>query len=296
MKWFLLAVSTAISLAGCADLSAVADFAKMAPDVAKLDTLTDVYVAAPAIQSEWAAIWTKPDPALADQFKKRQDQKVAIDALHALIVNYMKALGGLAGPGATDISAQAKLVGTNLAALQKADPSLLPTAQVAPISDLVSVIPQGILDLYRQSEVSSIIVKNQVSFHRMIDAETEIVQGSFERDISQACKAILAATHQTLGEFNSSCGPDGTIAIVVISGSPTKRATTFGFGRSANADIAKLNAAARGAQQYVTALQKLREAYDVLVQDAGHIDATTVTRIIPLLTDVEKAYSDIGSL
>ncbi len=295
-------------LAGCSDLSAITKFAQTAPDVSKLYTLTAVYVSDPQTQIDWTGVWNTPDPSLAQLSAIREKQRAAIDALHALIVNYMKGLGGLAGSSVTDISTQAKTVSTNLTALQKDIPADLSTAQVTAIGDLVSVGPHGLLDMWRGYEIGRIIKQNQNAFHSMISTEITIVNDAFILDFAATCKVVLGARdhmRQILSPGVAdpvTCGAAASAASSVKTpvpsglAIPVARAAYFTFRQSADTEIANLNAATLAAQQYVIALQKLGTAYDDLVDQNGQFNAATLQTILPLLTDAEKAYADIDRL
>jgi hypothetical protein len=269
-------------LTACTDLSAVTKFAQTAPDVTKLDTLTDIWVSDPKTQGDYVGVWQPSDPDLAKQTALRQTEKGTLDDLHALIVNYMKAVGGLAGASATDLSTQAKSVGTSLTALQKADTSLLTTAQVSSLSGLILLVPQDVLNIWRASEIGSIIKQNQNAFHVMVSTEIVIVRDHYIPDFGSTSREI----DSSLGRTNGALGGNAAAT----------RVTAFGFQQWASADKARLQTAITAAQQYVVALQKLAAAYDVLVDQSGHFTAATLQAILPMLIDAEKAYGDVNSL
>jgi len=283
MRIWRLSPAILILLAACVDLSAVTKFAQTAPDVTKLDALTDVYVSDLQTLSDYAAIWQSPDPDLQKNIALRQSEKVTFDDLHALIVNYIKAVGGLAGASATDLSTQAKSVGTNLTALQKKDPHILSTAQVSSLSDLILVVPQGVLNIWRESEIGSIIKQNQKAFHVMVSTEITIVQNVYLLDFDNTKGQVVGDRDH----MKSDLGRSG--------GSSAIRAAQFTFQRDAASDIARLDAATAAAKQYVSALTSLAKAYDTLVDQSGHFSAATLQAILPDLMAAQKAYQDIKS-
>jgi hypothetical protein len=77
---------------------------------------------------------------------------------------------------------------------------------------------------------------------------------------------------------------------------PTARAAYFSFQQNATQAVTRLTNAKLAAQEYISALQKLGIAYDILNQQSEHLSATTLQQILPLLTKVEKAYADLNQL
>ncbi len=308
MRLLWSSLCSTVFLASCSDLSAVTKFAQTAPDVSKLDTLTEVYVSDPQTQIDWTSVWNTPDPSLTKLVTTRQKEKVAIDSLHALIVNYMKSLGGLAGSSVTDVATQAQAVSTNLAALQQINRTNLDAAQATAIGDLVSFSSQNLLNAWRGHEIGNIIKQNQNAFHSAISTEITIVRDAFLLDFTDTCKVVLGARDHTKAVLAPgvaelvTCGAiapaaEGAMAHPLSAvANPVARAAYFTFRQTANAEIATLNAATLAAQQYVAALQKLGTAYDDLVDQNGHYTAATLETILPLLIDAEKAYVDIDSL
>lgn len=275
-------VAILLFLAGCVDLSAVTKFSQTAPDVAKLDVLTDLYVSDPQTMGEWQSVWVTPDPALALTTTDREKQKPVFDELHALIVNYMKALGQLADSKVTDLSGQAKAVSSNLVSLQKSDDIKITAAQAARIGDLVTVIPQDLLSIWRGYEIGRLIKRNQAAFQAMIYTEIVIVQ-RYESDYHQ----LLAVVTDTAGMMD---------AAIRHEANPLARAARFAFRKDVAQTTDRFTAANSAAQKYVVALQKLGAAYDTLVQNSDHFTAATLQAILPDLNDATKAYADIMSL
>jgi hypothetical protein len=271
-----------LTLGGCVDLSAVDKFAQTAPDVSKLDALTDIYVSDPATQYSWQSVWLTGAPDAAQITTDRAKQKATLDDLHALIVNYIQALGGLSGTNLTDVSAQAKIVS---AGLTSSEGRLgLSSSQVSTVGDLLIIVPQNALNVWREHEIGEIIKTNQAAFHAMLNVETMIVQKIYILDFQSVLNTIEATTARM------------EAALASPTADPTARAAAFNFQENASTAEAHYETAIGAAQHYVIALQKLGAAYDILAQQSGDLSSATLQQILPLLNDASKAYADLKKL
>jgi predicted secreted protein len=285
MKINTFSILFAVLLIGCADLSAVTKFSQTAPDIAKLDALNDVYISDPQTMSEWESIWQVPDPRLMTQKSEREKQKVALDSLHELLINYMKALGDLSGSKVTDVSTQAKAVSTNLSTLQKANQINLSANQVSSIGDLVSVVPQDMLNIWRADKVAQLIRENQKPFQALVSTEITVIGEIYCLDYDNVARTIESAACRLEGSWPKTKDQN-----------PVSRAAHFSFQQNVVKAKTRIENAKTAAQKYVEALKKLSAAYNILVEQSDHFSSQTLLAILPLLDDANKAYVDVRNL
>ncbi len=277
----LVAAVLALALSSCTDLTAVQQFSAAAPDQAKLDALSDTYVSDPGMLNSWKTLRGTADPELDALTAARTDQKAALDELNGLIAAYMTALGSLSASSLTDVGAQAKVVSDSLSKLNAADKSLgLSNAKISAIGDLLKIVPGDILAVWRAEKLKAILAGNQAAFHALLDTESFVV-GRYASDF-----AVVA------GEVKG----DKDFADAQAGGQPFARMALLSTDRLAAADMKTLSAARTAAAAYKDALAKLGAAYDKLVDANGDYSIKTVEDLKPYLTDIEKAYSDIGKL
>jgi hypothetical protein len=279
--WLLLPII--VGLSGCADLTAVSTFSKSAPDVAKLDELTDVYVEDPRVQANWSSLSQPPDPADIQLVEDRKNQKVAFDHLHGLIVDYMKALGDASGAKLNDLSAKSKDVSKELSDLQKKNLISATAAQVTAIGDFVEIAPKNFLNLYRARQIAKIMKDCQKSFDAAIDVEIGIVSDVYILDYKITSHTITSQ-RDFVEKFASTPKATGLTSVV-----------KFLFEREVQLDVTKLDQAQTAATQYVAALKKLKSAYDALVDKDGKFDDKTLMEIKPYLSAAAKAYTDVNA-
>ena len=281
-RWIVLPLVVALS--GCANLTAISTFSKSAPDIANLDKLTGVYVEDPQVQATWLSLSQPGDllhPALVET---RLEQKVALDQLHGLIVDYMRALGDVSGAKLTDLSAQSKVVSGNLSTLQKKGLISITADQVAAIGDIATIVPQNILNLYRAHQVARIIRDNQKAFDAMVDVEIGVVADVYILDYKTTATTITS--QRDFIEMGPSSSGANSLAPV----------TKFLFEKEASRDVGRLDRARVAATQYVVALEKLKAAYDALVEEDGKFDERTLLALAPYLSAAAKAYTDVNAI
>lgn len=279
-RWLLVpAVFFAIITASCADLTAVQEFSKATPNQAQLDRLNDGFASAPAIENEWNTLRGTRDLALDSQANQINEEKVALDEVNALIVNYMKALGNLSDANLTDVSSQAQSVKDELTQLSKSETGMgLDAGKISAIGDLLKVATNDTLSFWRARKLEETLQSNQASFHALLDTETQIV-GFYTLDFQN----ILQEIH-------------GDVAYVDDHASSFPYGTRLLLDRAARKDTKSLNDELAAANSYKDALAKLGHSYDQLVQANGNFSAATYAAIKEDLDDVQKAYIDIAKL
>jgi len=276
-----------LMLTGCLNTSAVSSFAQEAPDVTKLDALTDVFVGIPAAQTEWDLQRRIPDDQrdqLAQATAVRHQQQANLDKLHAVLVDYMKALGGLSAPKLTDVSGSADFVTGGLTSLQTAIPTLgITTAQVSLVGDLVNLIGELAISGWRQYELAGVIEKGQPLFQNLVALEIQIIHRGIIPDI-QSVEAQIRE-NQTV-ELNNLSHSRGDVAVV----------TAFDFRRNATSDLDHYETAENAAKAYVKALNALAAAHTKLYEERDQLSVKTLEQILPFLQQAETAYQDLRKL
>jgi hypothetical protein len=276
-----------LMLTRCVDTSAVTSFAQEAPDVSKLDALTAVYVGIPAAQIEWDLQRTMPAYERDRKMQEttvRQQQQANLDKLHAVLVAYMKALGGLSASKLTDVSGSVKSVTDGLTSLQKAAPGLgITSAQVSSVSDLVNFIGELGISGWRQYELKGVIEKGQPLFQNLVALEIQIVQRGIIPDIQNVEAQIRE--NETVELTNLSHSRSDVAAV-----------TAFDFRRNATGDLDHYETAEIAAKAYVEALKALAAAHTALYEDRNELSSKTLDQILPFLQQAETSYQDLRKL
>jgi hypothetical protein len=182
MKFRFLAALVALSLVGCADLSAIGDFAKMSSDVTANTTVMDTYPLATKEGVRTASPAGRAD-AIARDAKAAGRAKLAQQGMKTLSL-YMTTLAALADAKLLDPATPAKSIEASLQSLSLVDKSMADPATA--VIKLLIGIP---LDAWRRSTLSDLIHKAnepvQTLGNKLADFAAEISL-QYQSDINTA--------------------------------------------------------------------------------------------------------------
>jgi hypothetical protein len=317
---FLIASGLMLICSACADLSAVQNFSKMAPDPSAIQGLTKAYAQELDVREDVKLLGDNaPNPQLADEDNTRAQQAVAIQGLDTSIREYMQALGTLAGNDIVQSSSNVKDVTTGLTSLQKDVPSLkLTTEQITVIGQFVQSIADLAENGYRNAKLVEIIKTQDGPFQELIVIQTDIVSKAIRPSIAEIQRSLDEQVK--VSDFVNQDIKDWTIAVSAAAtkagrsddspGYYLKRNPTYGvagasdahvarylFKKSIESDRTSLSAQLAAADAYVKALHSIGLAHTELLKKGNDLlTKATVTQIQPLARDVYKDYQDIQSL
>ena len=170
-------------ITGCANLTAIREFADISAQSADYTGLVDNYVESPVRQK-----WYQPDSmheSLETTNKQRQEQKERLKLRHMLIEEYMDALGQLAADEIVtynkEIDALGKAVQQN---------KFLDKKEAAAFSAISKVLVKAVSDNWRRRKLKNLVDKSNDSFQIVVGSLKKIVDEGFSGDIENERLAI----------------------------------------------------------------------------------------------------------
>lgn len=315
-RW-LIAIMLLISSCATTDPSAVTSFSALAPDASKLHSLTTAYADAPnQLRALNVLNYTAMSAdATAEQVKARNAQVAQIDALHAILVNYMQSLGALANNSLVQTSTDTKDVTDGLTALSKANPNLgLTSSMIAGIGDLANLLADASTSFYRQDQLTSIIGKSQAPFQQLVAAEKKIVSEGVIKElqlVEDKTKALAEVTHalqvNAAAEAAKSKSPEeGATGVEALNRQlqgtgATDIASLYLLQQSITSNLNNLDIQIKAATAYLTALNKIADAHTVLYKNRENLLSkegakTAISQLTPLVKDANAALKAMKNM
>jgi len=275
--------------AGCAtDPGAVVSFSALAPDANKLHSLTVAYADAPRelVDLDVLKDVNKIErDQLANDVETRNIQVAQIDALHAVLVEYMKSLGALANNSLVQTSTDTKFVTDGLTALSKAKPSIgLTNDMITGVGSICTFLGDAATAAYRQKELSSIIEKSEAPFQQLVAVEKIIVKEVVIKELNNVknrTRALAVVTHalNLNAEEESRKYPVPNEGDTGVKGlDPRLRgsgaadiASLYLLKKEIFSDLATLDLQIKAATDYVAALDKISSAHTVLYNNRKNV-------------------------
>jgi len=314
-RW-LIAIMLLIS--GCVtDPGAVTSFSALAPDASKLHSLTTAYADAP---NQLKALDVLQYTAMsadetAEQVKARNAQVAQIDALHAILVNYMQSLGALANNGLVQTSADTKDVTDGLTALSKNKPDLgLTPNMITGIGDLVTLLADAATSFYRQDQLTSIIGRSDAPFQQLVAAEKKIVSEGVIKElqlVEDRTKALAEVTHalkvnadaeaaKSMAPQVGDTGVKGLNPKLQGSGA-ADIASLYLLQQLITSNLNNLDLQIKAATAYLTALDKIADAHTVLYKNRDDLltkkgAKTAISQLTPLVKDANAALEALKNM
>lgn len=305
-------------VSGCADPSAVTSFSVLAPDASKLHSLTAAYADAPNQLKALDVLQNVTTMSVAEtatQVKARNDQVAQIDALHAVLVNYMQSLGALANNSLVQTSTDTKDVTDGLTALSTSLPALgLTSAMISGVGNISTLLGDAATAAYRQDQLTTIIGKSEVPFQQLIAAEKTIVtEGVIKelQNVEDRTRKLAEVTHALQVNANAeakkskpttimSTGVDALDPKLQRSGA-ADIASLYLLQQAINSNLSILDLQIKAATAYVTALDKISLAHTILYKNRDNLLSregakTALTQLTPLEKDASAALKSLKNM
>jgi hypothetical protein len=290
-------------LAGCTDPKAVRSFAELAPDPAKLHMLAKEYANAPIRMREIDLLdRLGPVPALD---LTRPEQVKALDALHEVLVDYMKALGALAGENVVKTTDQVTALRDGLTKLKSASPGLLVTDdEISAGVSIAQLLANLLVSTIQQQALGEIIGTAEPDFQKLVKLEIRIIERGLRPEIAalrmrlQETGPVLDAINRDLASYLAGAGSGGRDDPKLRPrGAAATRAARLVLSETARAEEARLRAVDEAAEAYVKALRKIGEAHATLYQRRNDVlSRATFDAIKPLVQDAGAALKALAKL
>jgi hypothetical protein len=173
-KLALIALGLLIPLAGCANLTAIREFAGISSDAAGYRRVVDDYVTGPDRRARYVS--PCPDCQRQHDEKKRQEPLLLLE--QDVVQAYMEALGELAADDLVDYSEEYDALG---AAAQNA--KLIAADKAEAAATLAKLLTKAATDHWRQRQLKEIITRANPPLQIVLDG-LRTVMNAFEVDLS----------------------------------------------------------------------------------------------------------------
>jgi hypothetical protein len=177
MRVLIILITLSLSV-GCADLSAVRDFAKVSYKIADYTALVDDYVAVPARIKEYAP--ADRQNFYTEQQKIREGQRPGLLALHARVQDYMEALGQLASDEVVNFDKEFANVEQ---ALTDASFASQPQAQAA--TQLGQILTKAATDSWRRKKIAALIEQSNEPLQTVLKGMQSFLKGALLQDLEE---------------------------------------------------------------------------------------------------------------
>ena len=192
---FFVTAGALIVLSACVDLSAIREFAASSSNAASYESFVDEYVAFYSANSRFADLngdgqITREELDVI-QFDlrtvERSSQRAALIELHAVVANYMDALGNLASDDVVNVDTQFSALGSAVGSLEIITPEVATAA-----TSISSLLTTAILEGWRRAELREFIAASNTDFQLILQALHNFVEGialeddATERDLYRA--------------------------------------------------------------------------------------------------------------
>jgi hypothetical protein len=304
------------------DPSAVQSFSGLAPDQTKLDALTQAYADVPAKLIDLDVLHRlsqNEQNALIRDEATRKSQLSAIDGIHAVLVNYMKALGALASDTLVQTSTDTTTLTKGLTALQTAEPTLgITTAQITAVGDLSKLLADAATSFYREQQLSDVISRANAPFQQLVATEQQIVSRGVLPDLQNLLdrtRALKEVTHglqvasdQQVSEASAretaraerhQKGPEQEQIDPRLRGSGAADVASLLLLKHAIAsDTVTINQQIQAAKDYSTALDKIAKAHAALYNARDNVlsEAGAKTFLEQQGSTLNEAYAALQAL
>lgn len=257
----------AAALAGCVDTTAVVTFSQISAQTASYTAVVNDYVDSAAREVRYA-----PDNAILQKMEQEaKDNQKGLLAIQQAIVDYMSALGKLAGDQQSGVTSASgtlvdSMVSTKLISSSDKD------AATALANLIAGLATQG----YQEKELHAIIEKSNAPFQKLMGTLKEFVGTEYPARIN----AEGARLKQTLYEdiaYNNQLGTDQR---------PAKSIASILYAER----VVDLEARKTNAKAYLPVLDKISAGHQTLYDNRDKLDAKD------LIAQMKGYSSDIKTL
>ncbi len=161
---------------GCTNLSAIREFADISAESAEYTKLVDEYATSPERQKRYQP--ASHHQQLADMALERSIQKDRLLLRHALIEEYMDALGQLAADELVTYDKDIDALGTAVVKNRIVDKK-----EAEAFGTIAKILTNAVTDHWRKSQLKKLISKTNDSFQTVVQALRTIVSRDFMDDL-----------------------------------------------------------------------------------------------------------------
>jgi hypothetical protein len=177
-----LLLSTLVTIASCANLTAVSDFAKLSSDVT---ANTPAIVSYPTAAREMARMSPPAERALRNQQAKEAADQTQVAALGLKTLSlYFSTLSKLADNNTVNVKSAASSISSSLQSFGAIKPSI-----ADPATAIITLLLTAPLDAWRRQAVANLIDRANEPVQRLARDLANFAKGvaqAYDRDISQA--------------------------------------------------------------------------------------------------------------
>jgi hypothetical protein len=309
----------------CVDPSAVRSFSALAPDPSKVSVLTQAYADAPTKILD-LDVMHQIDASLRQALEAdkdtRKQQITAINNLHAVLIDYMKALGSLADDKLVQTSTDTKNVTDGLTALQKAQPSLGITGnQISAVGSISTLLADAFTSIYREDKLADVIARAEAPFQTLIATEQQIVLHGVAPELNNVRERLVAlgaldhglqvdSAHQIAEaeerrderQKTHAPSPEWDRVDPVLQGSgAADLAARLLLNWAIDSDLSAVDAQVQAANDYSKALAAIGKAHTALYQQRKAVLSKAgaksfATQASPLLKEAYTALQSLNKL
>lgn len=257
--------------AGCANLVAIREFASISAQSAEYTTLVTQYVESPERQKRFQP--SDQYKRLEQMSRERAAQKERLLLRHALIEEYMDALGRLAADELVTYDKEIDALGKAVADNKFADEK-----DAGAFASISKILFRAAADGWRQKKLRELITESNSSFQEVVGALKRIVDQGFTGDVENE-KATMQNYYQTL--IMSSKDKAGIAALEEWR----------------DTRLAEVGARGRAISNYSEVLSKIASGHQKLYDKRDDIDNEELLRQMSRYAkDLRKLFDTIKSL
>ena len=257
---------------GCANLSAIREFAKISASTAEHTQLTNEYVQWPQTQKRYQP--TGEYESLERMAAQRKLQEKTLLVRHSLIEEYMDALGRLA---ADDVVTYDKEVDTLGKAAKEA--KFTDEKEEAAFNSVVKILLTAATDAWRQSKLKT--------FVKMSNSDIKVVITGLKQIVDEGFLGDLQAENETVRKYYET--------IILES---TDKAGIAALSEWREVKLESIAKRRKAIETYSLSLQKISDAHQKLY-DAVLVDSITSKEFLGQMSryakDIRTTYSAITS-
>lgn len=258
-------------LAGCADLSAIKEFANISSQSADYTALVNEYVAFPSRQKRYMPV--SQHSHLTQIAADREIQKERLLLRLKLIDEYMQALGQLAADDLVNYDTRIDALGKAVSENKFADPK-----ETGAFADMAKVLTRAATDAWRKSKIKELVEAANGPLQIVIKNLKQVVDEGFGGDIETE-KATVQTYYRTL--VMKSADPAGIEAVKEWE----------------EVRLASITERQNSIRTYSQILTKISEAHQKLYDNRHEITSKILlSQIQQYAKDLGKLYKDIKSI
>lgn len=272
LKLAILPLIVALTLAqGCANLSAIREFANVSTESAQYTRLVTDYVGSPIRQKRYQP---PSEYELLDRIAaERAAQGERLFLRHRLIEEYMDALGRLATDEAVTYDKELDALGNAVKEKRFTD-----AKEADAFAGIAKILVKGVADHWRQRQLKELIVASNEPFQVVVDSLRVVVERGFGGDLSNERSAIRRYYQNLVLESRDKAG------IAALEEWRDLR-------------LAAIDARAKAIESYAKILRKIAEGHQKLYDGRDDLSKELLLRDMSRYSkDLQQLFNTIRNL